>query len=339
MAGKRKRITKDASNSSKKAKPGDTVNGATAAQSTSSLIPAPFVETPTGEERRREATLYDLLGSEDEKTRIEAASCIISSLLDGEGVAEPVLQRHLDRRLFRGISSGRNAARLGFSLVIAELLSQLFGKENLSRKKYKGLTFEKIVGFLVDKTQPVGNIPGQEERDHYFGQLFGLTCFVRSQTLFDPVSRWDTVLDMVLKLAYQKVWLRSQCGWVIVQAVEQMDQKVAESTLVKMADSGLARTPEGVAVWLVAIERFPDLTVKPWKHPLSSKSLGDLTAVLKESFQNHEAMQGDGPTVKKQANWTAQLHFVWDLILSHYVKAASTSEDFEQFWSRVVDGK
>lgn len=350
-AGKRKRgAAKDAAGASKKAKNGGE-NGAAAAAQKPSLEPALFVETPVGEDRRREADLYELLGSEDDQERLEAAGCIISSLLDvgGEGVAEPILERHLSRRLFRGLASGRNASRLGFSLVITEILTQIFGSSSggdgkpLSETRYPGLTFDKVIGSLVDKTQAVGNIPGQEERDHYFGQLFGLTCFVRSRTLFDSKEgsppRWNTVLQLVLKLAYQKVWMRSQCGWIIVQALEQMNQKQVASTLEKVAEAGLARTPEGVAVWLVALERFPSLQVKPWGHPLAPKSLGDLASVLKESFQNHDAPAAQGEGQKnKQANWTAQLHFVWDTILAHFAKESSSSNEFDQFWSRVVDG-
>lgn len=345
MAGKRKRGAKDGSNSGpgtqKRAK-SDTKSNAPAAATKSNLEKIPFVEMPTGQDRKREAALYDLLGSEDESERIEAADCIVSSLLGGDGVPEPVLQRHLDRRLFRGLASGRNCSRLGFSLVLAEVLGQLFGPDGGLESKYSGLTFDKVLGLLVDKTQAVGNIPGKEERDHYFGQLFGIECFVRSRTLFTDISRWNAVLDLLLQLGNKKIWLRSQCGWVLVQALEQMSKEEAEGTLRKIAESGLAKTPEGVATWLVALSRYPDLRLKPWGNPLSSKSLGDLAAVLKESFKDsgkdsNDKTQSSG----KQAHWTAQLHFVWDLILGCYIKGGEEAgvDGLSQFWNRVVDGE
>lgn len=340
MSGKRKRSGKEApgpaSNAPKKAKKD---GKPAAAQTKPTFEKAPFVETPTGDERRREAGLYDLLGSEEESDRLEAADCIVSSLLDGEGVSETTLKRHLDRRLFRGLSSGRNASRLGFSLVLTELLGQLFGEKDLATKKYSELTFDKVLQFLVEKAQDVGNVPGQEERDHFFGQLFGIECFVRSRILFRDISRWNGVLDLLLQLGYKKVWLRSQCGWVIVQAIEQMSQTQAEQTLDKITEARLAKTPEGVAIWIVVNNRFPKLKVKPWGHPLSKKSLGDLTAVLKENFQIPDQDQTDKRSKNKQANWTAQLHFVWDLILGYFVSDNSSTEDFDQFWSRVVDGE
>ncbi|KAK7425672.1 DNA-directed DNA polymerase [Neonectria magnoliae] len=342
MAIKRKYGAKDGSNAAQKSQKSQKRNkndkpskAPAAKQPGLTLDKSPFVETPLGDERKREAGLYELLGSADANERIEAADCIVSGLLGGEGVPEVVLQRHLDRRLFRGLASGRNASRLGFSLVITELLGQLFGESALAETKYTGLTFQTTLDILAEKTQVIGNIPGQEERDHWFGQLFGIECFVRADILFSDASRWNAVLDLLLRLANKKVWLRSQCGWVIVQSIEKMSQKDAKTTLERVADAGLAKTAEGAAIWLVALHRFPSVKVKPWGNPLSKKCFGDLAAVLRESFTQD---QGDKPQKNKQASWTAQLHFVWDIILAHYVKEADAgSDDFDQFWSRVVD--
>ncbi|KPM38986.1 hypothetical protein AK830_g7580 [Neonectria ditissima] len=333
MASKRKRGGKDGANATakpqKRNKNDNSSKSPASKQPKLTLDKSPFVETPMGDERKREAGLYELLGSEDANERIEAADCIVSSLLGGEGVSEAVLQRHLDRRLFRGLASGRNASRLGFSLVITELLGQLFGESALAETKYTGLTFYKTLDILAEKTQAIGNIPGQEERDHWFGQLFGIECFVRAEILFNDASRWKAVLDLLLKLANKKVWLRSQCGWVIVQSIEKMNQKSVKATLERVAEAGLAKTAEGVAIWLVALNWFPEVNVKPWENPLSKKCFGDLAAVLKESFSQE---QGEQPQKNKQASWTAQLHFVWDIILAHYLKKADAgSNDFDQF--------
>ncbi|OAA71449.1 DNA polymerase V [Cordyceps fumosorosea ARSEF 2679] len=339
MAGKRKRGAKEngaaAANGHKKAK---NDSNSTAKSTTAVFEKRPFVESPAGEERRREATLYDLLANEDENERIFAADCIISSLIGEEKVPEAVLERHLERRLFRGLASGRNAARLGFSLVITELVTQLFGEQALAAAHYPGLTFQKAVRILMDKTQAVGNIPGQEERDHYLGQLFGIECFVSSGVIFAEPTRWNMVLDLLLKIAQKKVWLRSQCGWVVVQALRQMDQASAEATLKQIADANLAKTADGVALWITAMSRYPDIKVKPWRHPLATKTLGDLASVLKESLnesgKDASEKKGNAP---KQANWTAQLHFVWDMLLAYYAGEDVKADELDQFWQRVVD--
>ncbi|KAH7328625.1 DNA polymerase phi-domain-containing protein [Stachybotrys elegans] len=339
MGSKRKRGAKEGANSAsngQKRPKKDTSQSSAPAPTV--LEKRPFVEILSTEERQREAAIYELLASEDVNERIEAADCIISSLLDGDGVPEAVLQRHLQRKLFAGLASGRKASRLGRSLVITELLGQLFGSKNV-QSKYPELTFEKTLGLLVDKTKAIGNISGQEERDHFFGQLFGLECFVRSEILFTEQSRWDRVLELLLRLGSKKIWLRSQCGWILVQALNQMSRDVAQATLSKVADAGMAMTPEGVAIWLVALQKFPDLKVKPWRSPLANKSLGDVTAILKESFQEaFKDSADDGSNRNRQPNSTTQMHFVWDVILGHFTRAEEREgEDFDHFWVRVVD--
>lgn len=306
------------------------------------LDKSPFTERPTVEERKREASLYELLGSEDTNERIKAADAIISGLLTEEGVPEAVLQRHIANRLFRGLASGRNASRLGFSLVLTELLSQLFGKKDLA-SKHPHLTFDKVLETLVEKTQPNGSIPGQEERDHYFGQLFGIECFVRANILFKEKTRWLSVLELLLKLSEKKVWLRPQCGWIIVQAVRQMKPKLASTTLTTLAEKGHAQTPEGAAIWIAAQDRFGDelkLPAKPWTDPLSMRSLPDLSLSLKDSGRDTSNDREQTKGKPKQNNWTPQLHFVWDVLLDHFKAQpanATSATNFTNFWNKVVD--
>jgi DNA polymerase phi len=302
---------------------------------------------PEQQDRNVEAPLYELLGSEDPNERLLAADVIISKLLDNDGVSESSLDRHLEKRLFRGLASSRKASRLGFSVVLTEILQQLWGEKDLCGEKYRGLTFDFVLTTLTERTKPVGNIAGQEEKDHYFGQLFGIECFVRAKILFDDVTRWNTILALLIKLAKKKIWLKPQCAWIILQTIPQMDQQVAEETLRKLDEAGWAKTPDAVAITVVFTEKFPKIKLpsKSWRDYLSSKYLGDLPAILKDSGKQESKQEsnGDEPAQKqKQASWTAQLHIVWDIILAHYVKLVSTdpngaSDQFKQFWSRVVD--
>lgn len=378
-------------------------------------LAGPFQADLTKEERAREAALYKTLGSELEADRLAAADIIIESLLGtsssrpGSGsdagrttnngqaqgptattdapsaavpstpapvpVPEPVLERHLDRRLFRGLASGANASRIGFSLVLTEVLERLFKRDGLAGTTYPGLTFDRVLGLLVSNTQvtgAAGSVTGQEERDHHFGRLFGLECFVRANILFGSHSsssssgsgkekRWKKVLDLLLALANTKVWLRPQCGWMIVQAVHHagMRAKEARRTLRALADAGLAETPEGVAVWLACVSRFPEIAdgvsedgeSDKWRNPMAPSSLDRLAAILKDGGRQHQQQTsdagGDGERAAKkqsQSNWTAQLHFVWDLIRAYFVRMELDDErsaltSFRLFWNRVVDGR
>jgi DNA polymerase phi len=210
MGSKRKRAARDAPAAAPAAKKHQKSpeNPATKISAPPNLVVSPFVDNPRGAELIREVELYDLLSSEDTAERLSAANAIVSGLLDGEGVEETTLQRHLERRLFRGLASGRKGARLGFSVVLTELLGQLFGTNKLAGKKYKGLTFDKVLGFLVAKTKPDGDLSGQEEKDHFLGLLFGLQSFVRAKILFGDNDSWHPILEKLLDLAKKKAWRR-----------------------------------------------------------------------------------------------------------------------------------
>lgn len=310
------------------------------------LDASPFVDNPRGDELKREVNLYNTLSSENEEERLNAAAAIISGLLEEDGVDESTLQRHLERRLFRGLASGRKGARIGYALVLAEILGQLFGPKDLVTKKYTGLGFDTVLGFLVAKTKPDGDLSGQEEKDHSLGLLFGLQSFVRAKILFgDDDERWNIILHKLIKLSEKKPWIREECGWVIAEALGQMSQKQAEGTLNVLLEAGLALSPEGVGIWLMARSQFPDMKFpsKPWGqsgNPLEHlKSLGK---ALKESSSGDDAAKTQ--QAKQTGNWNPKLHFVWNVILGHYITAIKDKTEgirleFENFWKVAVDGK
>ncbi|EDN96952.1 hypothetical protein SS1G_01880 [Sclerotinia sclerotiorum 1980 UF-70] len=347
MGSKRKRSAQDAAAAAPAAKKQQKDSKSATkkpAEAPAPLDTSPFVNNPKGDELKREVKLYDMLSSEDDSQRLDAANAIVSGLLGENGVEESTLQRHLERRLFRGLASGRKGARLGFSIVLSELLAQLFGAANLSATKYPGLTFDNVFEFLILKTKPEGDLSGQEQKDHALGLLFGLQCFVRSKILFSIDGKWELVLDKLLELSSKKSWTREECGWVIMEALEQMDQDQAESTLSKLCDAGLGLSPEGVGIWLRARDKFPKMKFpsKPWGqsgNPL--EHLNSLAKALKESSSSEES-SGKGQQAKQTGTWNPKLHFVWDIVLSQYVKAANSKaknimSEFDKFWKVTVD--
>lgn len=350
MGDKRKRLHQDASTAAPAAKKKKNAlheqvekpsgKGTTAP---APLDSTPFQDHPKGILSKRETELYDMLSSEDGAERLNAANAIVSGLLGGDKVLEPTLQRHLERNLFRGLASGRKGARLGRGVVLTEILRQLFGTEMLSQEKYIGLTFDKTLGFLVAKTKPEGDLSGQEEKDHSLGLLFGLQSFVRAKIICGEENRWNAILEKLMELAKKKPWIREECGWVIMEALAQINQSQAEHTLQVLYDFGLANTPEGVGIFMTARDRFPKLKVpsKPWGptgNPLDR--LQSLAKALKESSHDDGAKTQEA---KLTGNWNPKLHFVWDIVLVQFAnaqkaKAGGVLPDFENFWKVAVDG-
>ncbi|CZR50234.1 related to DNA polymerase V [Phialocephala subalpina] len=346
MGQKRKRPAQDAGAAASKPKKQQKTNQKVEKAPTKSaaapeqLDTSPFVDNPKGADLAREVQLYSLLSSDDDGTRIKAAIAVVSGLVGGDGVEESTLQRHLERKLFRGLASGAKSARLGFSIALTEILGQLYGTKDLAAQKYTSLTFDKVLGFLVAKTKPDGDLSGQEIKDHHLGLLFGLESFIGAKFLFGDDQRWNEILGKLLELAKKKPWIREQCGYAIMKALPQMSQAQAEYTLSELVDAGLALSPEGVGIWLTARSRFPNMKLpsKPWGqsgNPLEHlKSLGK---ALKESSSSDETQQA-----KQTGNWNAKLHFVWEVVLAEYAAAAqkkvhNIKSDFENFWKVAVD--
>ncbi|KAK6581733.1 hypothetical protein PZA11_005430 [Diplocarpon coronariae] len=302
-----------------------------------------FLDNPKGADLKREVELYELLTSEDIEDRLNAANAVISGLLDGSGVEESTLERHLERRLFRGLASGRKGARLGYSVVLTEIIGQLYGTKDLAATKYTGLTFDKVLGFLVAKTKPDGDLSGQEEKDHFLGLLFGLESFVGAKVLFGGDEKWSIILQKFLDLAKKKPWTREQCGWAIAKALSQMDQSQARYTLEQVQNAGLASSPEGVGIWITARNQFPDMQFpsKPWGssgNPLEHlKALGK---ALKESSSDDGSQKSQ--QAKQTGNWNGQLHFVWGIVLAQFAAGIKNNDDeinsdFVNFWKVAVD--
>lgn len=212
---------------------------------------------------------------------------------------------------------------------------------------------------------------GQEQRDHYFGRLFGAEAIIKSGILFGggaaaaAPAEWTRLLDCVFELAKKKPWLREECGWIVYRCVldlaasrksegkkEQVNVALVEVALERLCAHDLARTPEGVAVWLAAKEAFPSakFPAKVWKHedPLDAKERVSLGKVMKDSSDSSASSSasedGDGQKKGSSGVWNSKLHFAWDVVLGRLAqvpkakaKGESSRLGFAEFWTEVVD--
>ena len=86
-----------------------------------------------GFKRRREphnvdvklVELYEDLASEKDEIRLKAASGLVSQFTPDQDPADEKIKKVL-ARLFRGLCSSRKAARIGFSIALTEILTQVF---------------------------------------------------------------------------------------------------------------------------------------------------------------------------------------------------------------------
>ena len=102
--------------------------------------------------------IYEDLANVDENIRLKAAYALLTNFVSGEKATGAQLNEIL-RRLIRGLCSGRKAARLGFSIALTELLTELLGPNG---KGVEG--FHSISGLLETwkaQTHVSGNVSGQ----------------------------------------------------------------------------------------------------------------------------------------------------------------------------------
>ncbi|KAL8953109.1 MAG: hypothetical protein Q9183_007348 [Haloplaca sp. 2 TL-2023] len=261
----------------------------------------------------------------------------------------------------RGLCSGRKAARLGFSVALTEFLSQRWGEGNLPSSEQENLEVTALIEILKKQTEVTGNVSGQEERDHQFGRLFCAEAFIKSGILFRTsatIDAWSMVLDVVFEAAMKKSWLREECGWVLYGAVQTFTERncdvmFAQNLIEKLCQNGLAKTPEGVAIWLKVQAKCPKVKLPDgvWrkKKPLHPKERTKLVKVLKEApsgNQSDEHTQPEGRIAHK-GNWNSKVHFVWSVILSELISKPPADDPsldenvvaFGEFWQEAVDGQ
>ncbi|KAF3484407.1 DNA polymerase V [Arthroderma uncinatum] len=308
--------------------------------------------------------IYDDLSNENDEIRLKAASDLLSRLMPDANPAPEDIEKAL-LRLFRGLCSSRKAARLGFSIALTELLSMLFGQSDGDEKKVQsGLDVSKTIDLLESNTNTTSSESGQEEKDRHFGRLFGAEAILKSSILYQPgveFENWTRLVSLVFELANKKSWLREECGYIIFYAVRDAGarnrgSKYVDSVLAALCQNNLAKTPEGVAIWIAAMELSLSLAIVfpsgVWSHdnPLNTREKASLAKIMKESSE-HNVPNGEDAKVKSSGVWNPRLPFAWDPILAKLYttsteipqgegkgkKSKATQLTFADFWTEVVD--
>ena len=290
--------------------------------------------------------IFEDLAHEKEDIRLNAAQRLLSKFSLGNKPSSEEVQKLL-KRLFRGLCSGRKAARLGFSVALTEILIQHVrtGSQGSSASMFSpGDVFEA----LKEHTKLTARASGQQERDHCFGKLFGSECLIKSEILFMTEQNkavWLQILELILDLAKEKVWLREECGWVLCRALKILKdrpngQAYAQPLIEQLHNY---RTPEGVALWITARNSFPKLHMPKhvFRHqdPLDWKEKSFLARILVGSSTAQDKTNKDAPSALNQKGvWFSKPHFVWELALGEALKRQRNRVGFSDLWNEAVDG-
>ena len=159
----------------------------------------------------------------------------------------------------------------------------------------------------------------------------------------------------MLELANKKSSLRDECGWILYGAAQDLclkggDAKHAQLIIDKLHESNLAKTPEGVAIWIKVQSNIPDvvLPARIWHHedPLDKKEKARIAKILKESSTSDLDRPGIGSKLSQKGHWTSKLHFAWDVVISQLLIQEQTQngrsskrQNFEGFWEECIDSE
>ncbi|KAH7058790.1 DNA polymerase phi-domain-containing protein [Macrophomina phaseolina] len=318
------------------------------------LDPAAHDAPANGQKRRKQYTeqdaelarLFDRLADEARDVRLNAAKELVLKL-SSSPTAE--LANKAIVRLIRGLNSGRKAARFGFFVALTETLRQLYGS---SSKEIPGLepNIHGLVKLVAELTTPEGKASGQEKRDYLLGRVFGYKAIIQSSILVQPNAPeecWANVLEQLFKLAREKPWLREECGMILCEAVKAIAQEKGQQRLVKqivdgLCSDGLAKTPEGVSVWITVQREIPDMELPQgvWhkEDPLSTKDRQTLANVMKENFTKTSDGANETGKKVKGSSQTTTLSFSWDVVISAFFQRHGDDPSrFANFWADIVD--
>ncbi|EST09894.1 DNA polymerase V [Kalmanozyma brasiliensis GHG001] len=250
------------------------------------------------------------------------------------------------RRLLRGLASPRESSRLGFAVVLTELLSRI---------RY-AVSAKEILTLVLKYSNPQVAASRQEQKDFMFAKLFGIMSLVQSELLVQPsatISDFKRSMSILIALSSDKPWMAESCAWVMVQAVAQLQRadveiewsQAAQSWMTEQISSTKELSPEKLAVMLqlshgAGADFFQTVALPSMRkeHPLSTANLASLARVLKEAIPSENEATA---TAGARSRWQAKIHFVWDLILDVFFDSTSSAEtriaSFPDFYRVVVD--
>lgn len=242
---------------------------------------------------------------------------------------------------------------MGFYVALTELL----------RLKLTGAQEDQTavtLRLIEEETTPKGGSSGQEKRDYLIGRVSAYSSLIHSEALLslpEPSDFFSKTVTALCTVAKSTSWLREESGLTLCQTIRIVAQNkrpavYAEEVIKALVAADLARTPQGVAVWLEVTRLVPRVALPRsiWhkQDPLAKKELASLGVVMKQnSVPSAESSDSASTTAQSGARQQAP-SFAWDIVLSALVSKSEGGEDgtnskgskssiFSQFWTEIVD--
>jgi DNA polymerase phi len=100
--------------------------------------------------------IYEDLANEKDEIRLKAAQALVSQFTPDKKPTDEQIRKAL-QRLFRGLCSSRKAARIGFSIALTEILTQIFAVPRGESE----VTIPAVLGIWEAQSSSSGSESGQ----------------------------------------------------------------------------------------------------------------------------------------------------------------------------------
>ncbi|KAJ8342824.1 hypothetical protein SKAU_G00327520 [Synaphobranchus kaupii] len=249
----------------------------------------------------------------EQEIRLKAIEDLIQYLKKSE---KPDELKYTLKRLVDGLSHTREAARPGFSLALAQVLSV-----------FEEIQLQTALGYIKEK-HDLQKVKKKLIRNAAFGNFFGVLSLSQSGRLTKEPPVVLECVQLLQSLAQYREHLKDLPRKTMVDILSETTEEVFEEALLGALQSDLSSafsTPEQLQLLLVAMQRFPGV-LKPKK---LKKLLGSSTVVTQDNIPKLiEVLKMAARSVKKDRLLPA--------VALDLLQVALKEDCFELFWREVV---
>lgn len=274
-------------------------------------------------------TFWDLASVDGGKRR-QAAQMLVdefSEQAEPGASVEEVQDKQLTytlRRLVRGLCSSRDGARHGFCLALTELLCT-----------HDAVTPTRVLELMKAAMKTSSSMKGNEEREIFFGRVFGCMALIRSGRLTaDEAEARKMVAELLAGAATAKSFLREICVELIGQLVTDTAWVVFETDILPLLLPIISEPMTAETVQLVCrLHR-----VYPGKLP--SKGSGGSSLWNKKSLLHAQNLLLMVEPLKDSTQSHPRVHSAWRHLMAELQDASDPTAMCDQLsalWTTVVE--
>ncbi|PVU88635.1 hypothetical protein BB559_004473 [Furculomyces boomerangus] len=223
------------------------------------------------------------------------------------------------KRLIRGLTSSRDAARQGFSIVLTELLS-----------RFDFITVELILSIMSKVSEIKGAMSGQEQRDMLFGRLFTILCISESGTLSRKSTTSNDVEVIIKELSEmpkKRSWISEAAYNTLCKVVKSVSSSLLEESVIPSILENLfpdenIDSPDKLKLILTMQKESPGYD---WKKSLQKWDDGNIFSVKNAKKLERILLENTKDSNDEFLPHHSYVHSVWDDIIEIYFPQSQNS--------------